>query len=129
MSPWFLLAGMSLATFILTKLVVDLDFPPVLWVRDRVIGGWRPLTTAEAANLADVPARRTIDGEGHRYVERKSWIPLFFADLISCPWCTSGWIALGTVGCTWLAVGLPVPVLMWFAVWALGALLAQHDWS
>jgi len=144
MSPWFLLAGMSLATFILTKLIVDLDFPPVLWLRDRVVGGWREPTTREQHHEAfpvgeveenatfvapSLGAFRLADGELQIYARRWKWVPFFFADLISCPWCTSAYAAAAVTGGTWLAVGLPVPVLMWFAVWSLGALLAQHDWS
>lgn len=126
MSPWFLLASMSLTTFILTKLVVDLDFPPVLWLRDRVIGGWREPTRAEALTSRAV---RGEDGETYVYGKRSERVPLFFADLLSCPWCVSGWLSLGTVAGTWAVVNLPVPVLMWPAVWAVGALLAQHEWD
>lgn len=128
MNPWFLLAVMSLATFILTKLIVDLDFPPVLWLRDLVIGGWRPLTLKERQRTPAAEVRE-IDGEPHRYVARKAWIPVFFAGLMSCPWCVSGWLSLGVVAGTWATVGVPVPVLMWPVVWALGALLAQHDYA
>ena len=145
MNPWFLLAVMSLATFILTKLVVELDFPPVLWLRDRVVGGLRPPTSKEQHHPAypagrglaestplDVPGLGKIykiNDEIHVWKTRSKRIPLFFSDLMSCPWCASGWIAASVITGTWLTVGLPVPVLMWPAVWALGALLAQHEWD
>jgi hypothetical protein len=141
-NPWFLLAVMSLATFILTKLVVDLDFPPVLWLRDRVVGGWRPLTLAEAqksplpvvregqiVHTAWLGAMTQTEGVLEREVIRTPWIPLFFSELMSCPWCTSGWLSAGVTGGTWLIAGLPVPVLMWLGSWALGALMAQHDYA
>jgi hypothetical protein len=48
---------------------------------------------------------------------------------MSCPWCTSGWLSAGVTGGTWLIAGLPVPVLMWLGSWALGALMAQHDYA
>jgi hypothetical protein len=137
-SPWFALAVLSLATFILTKLVVDLDFPPVLWLRDRVVGGWRPLTLAEADRLqrgTEDPAWRRdwelqdIDGERHLWATRSARVPLFFAELMSCPWCVSAWISAGLVTGTWAVTGLPVPLLLWLATWALGALLAQHDYA
>lgn len=144
MSPWFLLASMALATFILTKLIVDLDFPPVLWLRDRVVGGWRLPTTKEQNHeayptgqveenaLHDVPGLGVFtvsDREIHIYARRTKWVPFFFADLMSCPWCVSAYAAAVTVVATWAMVGLPVPVLMWPATWALGALLAQHEWD
>ena len=142
MSPWFALAVLSLATFILTKLVVDLDFPPVLWLRDRVVGGWRPLTMREADKhplpvvregqvviTAWLGSATQTDGELERHVVRTPWVPLFFAELMSCPWCVSAWISAGLVTGTWAVAGLPVPLLLWPAVWALGALLAQHDYA
>jgi len=132
MNPWFLLAAMSLATFIMTKLVVDLDFPPVLWLRDRVVGGWRPLTMAEHAEPMAADWRRQTevhDGVLERYVVRKDWVPVFFAELLSCPWCVSAWVAAGVTAGVWAVSGLPLPVLYWAATWALGALLAQHDYA
>lgn len=143
-STWFLLAVMSLATFILTKLVVDLDFPPVLWLRRRVVGGWRMPTLAETyherypvgeleegitRNVRGLGLCTLIDGQIRMWDTREQKIPFFFAELMSCPWCTAGWLAAGVTGGTWLAVGFPVPVLIWLAVWALGALLAQHDYA
>lgn len=137
MDPWILLLTMSLATFILSKLVVDLDFPPVLWVRDRVVGGFRPLTLAEQAKLNNPRAQREvaewdiqlINGEDHLWKTRSKRVPLFFAELMSCPWCVSAWASAGVVVGAWATVGIPVPALMWLAVWALGALLAQHEWD
>lgn len=142
-NPWWALAALSLTTFILTKLVVDLSFPPVLWLRDRVVGGWRQLTLAETEDLRlsrsgtagalGFPvkpfATSEQDGETLRYVDRTPWVPLFFAELMSCPWCVSAYVSAAVVAGTWLAIGLPVPVLMWPAAWALGALLAQHDYA
>lgn len=138
MSPWFLLAAMSMATFILTKLVVDLDFPPVLWLRDRVIGGWRPLTLSETDRLQRSIATpgsdlgwtwQEIDGERHLWVARTPWVPLFFAELMGCPWCVSAWMAAGVTTGVWAVAGLQVPVLYGLSTWALGALLAQHDYA
>lgn len=126
MSPWFLLVVLSLATFILTKLIVDLDFPPVLWLRDRVIGGWRPLTLGE--QRGDVETT-DIDGDPHIWIKRSPRVPLFFAELMSCPWCVSGWVSAGVTAGVWATVGLPVPVLVWPAVWAVGALLAVREWA
>lgn len=52
----------------------------------------------------------------------------WLGELLSCHWCSSGWISLGLVGATWLVLpeGLPLPILIWFAVWGLGAMLADH---
>ena len=47
MNTALLLIVMSLATYRLTRLVVADTFPPVLWLRDRLAGGWRPLTAKE----------------------------------------------------------------------------------
>ncbi|MEV4227252.1 DUF1360 domain-containing protein [Streptomyces bobili] len=136
MDTWLLLLVMSLATYRLTRLVVEDVFPPVLWLRDRLAGGWRPLTEAESAELAKDPMStpapwplQDIDGEASRYVRRWRWVPQWIADLLSCPWCASGWVALAVTAGTWAAVGLPVPLLVWPAVWGAGALIAAQEWA
>jgi hypothetical protein len=139
-STWLLLLVMSLATYRGTKLVVEDTFPPVLWLRDRLAGGWRPLTLAEheryvaASSSAQAVLRETwsYDSDGdlkQRYVRREAWSPHWLAELLSCPWCASGWIALAVTGGVWATVGLPVPLLVWPAVWGLGALLAAQEWA
>lgn len=127
MNEWLLFVLLSLTVYRATRLVVSDTFPPVLWLRDRIAGGWRPLTEAEE----NAPPKDTelVDGEPHRYVERWGWSPQWLADLLSCVWCASGWVAAGVVwaASTWSSV--PLPVLMWGAVWGAGALLASQTWS
>lgn len=142
MSLWLLLLVMSLAVYRLTRLVVADSFPPVLWLRDRLVGGWRPLTLGESetnrlpvmeegqsATVAYLGGLTVIDGEMNRYVNRKRWSPFWLAELLSCPWCASGWVALVVTAGVWATVGLPVPVLVWFATWAVGALIAAQEWA
>ncbi len=126
MDLWLLLIVMSLATYRLTRLTVRDTFPPVLWVRDRLAGGWRPLTEPEMEKgLSGVD----VDGVKQTYVRRAKWSPYWLAELVSCSWCASGWISLAVTAGTWGAVGLPVPLLIWPAVWAAGSLLASRDWA
>lgn len=129
MTTPLLLLVMALASYRLTRLVVADTFPPVLWLRDRLVGGWRPLTDAEQAADWDPGQLEFIDGTAHRYVHRAAWSPYWLAELLSCPWCASGWIALAVTGGTWAAVGLPVPLLVWPAVWGVAALLAAQEWA
>ena len=132
MNPWLLLAVMSLTVFIVTHLIVNLDFPPVLWLRDRVVGGWRPLTMAEQGAPMSASWRcqsEVIDGEVNRWIDRTPWVPFFFAELMSCPWCVGAWIALAVTAGASFTVSVPSPVLMGFATWALGSLLASRDWA
>lgn len=135
MDLWLLLLVMSLAVYRLTRLVVADTFPPVLWLRDRLVGGWRPLTDEEwvqvrSAGLAYMPWKtQSIDEVENRWVERKKWSPHWLAELLSCPWCASGWVALVVTAGAWATVGLPVPLLVWPAVWALGGLLAAREWA
>jgi hypothetical protein len=142
METWLLLLVMSLATYRLTRLVVADTFPPVLWLRDRFVGGWRPLTLKESeknrlpvlaegqsATVARLGGLTVIDGQMNRYVERARWVPFWLADLVSCPWCASGWVALGVTAGVWATAGLAMPVLVWLAVWALGAVLAAQEWA
>lgn len=149
MPDWLLLIVISLAVYRLTRLIVKDTFPPVLWLRDHFVGGWRPLTPAEwryvrghegRANSLDLlkgerPAFvvRDVDhGDGptaSRWVDRWKWVPDWLADLLSCPWCASGWISLAVVVAVVFTVGVPAPVLVWPAVWAAGSLIAGQKWS
>ncbi len=153
MSDWLLIVVLSIATYRLTRLVVKDDFPPVLWFRDRLVGGWRPLTekereTVHASAPQDRPGAKNRElspdallvgqvmdvdyGSGpvaSRYVTRARWVPVWLADLLSCPWCASGWVALTVTTGAAFTVGVPAPVLVWPAVWGAGALLASRDWS
>jgi hypothetical protein len=70
-----------------------------------------------------------IKGVANRWVERKSWSPDWLAELITCPWCASGWVAGLVTAATDVTVGLPAPVLCGLAVWGAGALLASREWA
>lgn len=140
MDLWLLLLVMSLATYRLTRLLVADTFPPVLWLRDRLAGGWREATEPEvdalhdgvdalAEALALNPYYREFDGVVNRCVIRKRWSPFWLAELFSCPWCASGWVAAGVTAAVWATGGLPVPLLCWPAVWAVGALIAAQEWA
>lgn len=145
MSTWLLLLVMSLATYRGTKLVVEDTFPPVLWLRDRLVGGYRDPTRAERYHKnfptdAEHGAHRTVpglkglwtrdeDGEIQVFIAHSKRSPHWLAELLSCPWCASGWVALVVTAGVWATVGLPVPVLVWLAVWAAGALIAAQEWA
>ena len=145
MEIWLLLVLMSLATYRLTRLIVEDVFPPVLWLRDRLAGGWRPLTAKEqekyvtdvaavvegpvASPHPELGALMRTDGQVSRYVRRAKWSPFWLAELLSCPWCASGWVALAVTAGVWAVVGLPVPLLVWLATWAVGALIAAQEWA
>jgi hypothetical protein len=132
---WFVLACLVLAAYRLTRLVIKDTFPPVLWLRDKVVGGWRPLTEPEqylalGDDPADVPFETTeVDGVRHRWVARHRWSPHWLAELMSCPWCASAYVSGALVAATDLTVGLPVPWLVGPAVWAGAALLASREWA
>lgn len=152
MPTWLLLLIMTVAAYRLTRLIVKDDFPPVLWLRDHFVGGWRPLTEDEWVIIRSRPTTkgvitsplskdreplpfqmRDVDhGDGataSRWVTRWKWVPTWLADLLSCPWCASGWISLALVTAVALTVGVPAPVLVWPAVWGGAALIAAQRWS
>src|SRR5690606_10806611 len=144
METWLLLLVMALATYRGTKLVVEDTFPPVLWLRDRLVGGWREPTMKEQHHElypqgeVEEGGRRAVRGRGRfglAAVRWRTWAgrwkrsPFWLAELVSCPWCASGWVAAGVTAGTWVAAGLPLPFLAWAAVWAAGALLAAQDWA
>jgi hypothetical protein len=140
MDLWLLLIVMSLAVYRLTRLVVADTFPPVLWLRDWLAGGWRPLTLAEHERyVAASPSAQAVlrdawsydpeDDLRQRYVRRAGWSPHWLAELLSCPWCASGWVALTVTAGVWATSGLAMPVLVWLATWAVGALIAGQEWA
>jgi hypothetical protein len=145
MPIWLYLIMMALSGYRLTVLVVQDTFPPVLWLRDRVVGGWRPVTAKEweqiRAAAQDGAAKtfttQAVDFGGKRgeqearYVERASWVPFWLSDLVSCPWCASGWIslALAAAGAAQGFYGWPVSWLVWGAVWAVSATMAAWEVS
>jgi len=131
------LVVLVLASYRLTRLVVRDTFPPVLWLRDRLAGGWRPLTDLEQHTLhtlrgspkhAELKTVWAVDGE-QRYVYRWKYSPFWLAELITCPWCASAYVSGAVVAGTWWTVGLPVPVLLWPAVWGGAALIASQEWA
>lgn len=97
-----LLVYTGLATYRLTRLVVEDDFPPIRWLRELVVGA-----------------------DGHRHAgTRYEW----FGELVSCHWCASGWVALGATGVATLVedAQLATWALLWTATWAVGAVLADR---
>jgi len=100
-----LLFGLVLATFRVTRLVTRDDFPPVLWLRTRVVRA-RPDRS-----------RQTPDG----WVTTHWWL----GELVTCLWCASAYVSAALVYAAWLLVGMPLPVLVWLAVWGGGAFLAD----
>lgn len=136
-----------IAVYRLTRLGVKDDFPPVLWLRDKLAGGWRPLTPKEVQQKADwdavhandphapqpeyltYGAQMDIGGVPNRYVRRAAWSPYWLAELISCPWCLSGWLSGAVTALLDINQSIPDPVLFGFAVWGGAALLASRKWA
>lgn len=135
MPDWLLLIVIALAVYRLTRLVIKDTFPPLLWARDRLVGGWRPLTPGEQEIQSRQPGGNQafpiteIEGVTNRWVTRRSWVPDWLSDLLSCAFCASGWISLAVVVAVAFTVGVPAPLLVWPAVWAAGSLIAAQKWS
>jgi uncharacterized protein DUF1360 len=143
-----LLVLLSLSAYRLTRLAVRDTFPPVLWLRDRLAGGWRETTEPEDTHIqnyllsvdrADDRGTFLVPNFGHvmiaddgtrkRYRRRVSWSPYWLAELITCPWCAGGWLSGALVLAAWLTIGVPYPLLAWPAVWAVGSWLASREWA
>ncbi len=127
---------LCLTAYRLTRLLIKDTFPPVMWLRDRLVGGWRPITEEErrtirsAADHTDVPFATTdINGVTNRWVVRRAWVPDWLAELLSCPWCASAYISGALVAVTDVTYGVPVPWLVGPAVWAVAALLSSRSWA
>lgn len=142
MPVWLLITCMVLANYRAARLISKDDFPPILWLRDRLAGGWRPLTTREqetypvAVSDSEYPVSHPrlgslirLDGEVNRYVRRSRWSPYWLAELMSCPWCISGWLGAALTAGVAFTIGVPAPWLVWGAVWGASALLASRKWA
>lgn len=99
---WALLL-VALTSYRLTRLVVHDTFPPVRWVRVK------------------------LAGDADAYAPRASWSPEWLADLVSCHWCSSVWVAGGVVLVTDVWVGLPWPLLVWGAAATAAAWLCHLE--
>lgn len=107
MAPWLLLVVMGLATARLTRLATRDDFPPLRIPRDWLAG----------PTLDDGTTREIGGGHG----------PGWLGELVTCHWCASGWLSLVvTIGAD-LVTSVPIPVIWWFAVWSLGALITHYE--
>lgn len=130
----YVFALLCLAAYRGTRLIVKDTFPPVLWMRDRLVGGWRPLTEEERRHVARPDHKPELlltvqNGKQLRWVERRAWSPDWLAELLSCPWCASAYVSGALVAATDLTYGLPVPWLVGPAVWAVASLLASREWA
>lgn len=131
---WFVAVCMALTVYRATRLITRDTFPPVLWLRDTLSGGWRPLTEQEWRWRVDPKLdtswmRMDDSAPPNRWVERAAWSPYWLAELVSCPWCASGWVAGALTFAVDFTYGLPVPWLVGPAVWGAGALLASKEWA
>jgi hypothetical protein len=119
----------------LTRLIVKDTLPPVLWARDRLVGGWRPPTEAEWRTIrAKGKNPWTItdhNGAMLRWVDRAPWVPDWLAELISCPWCASAYVsAVATVyGAALDWYSWPQAVVIWLYTWGIAAVYAVKEWS
>lgn len=126
-------ALLSACAYRLTRLVVRDTFPPVLWLRDQLAGGWRKPTEGEWRTIKDpntivtVPMTE-VDGQTNIWITRASWSPDWLAELITCPWCASAYVSGALVGITDCVIGIQWPWLMGISVWAVAAPVTARNW-
>ncbi len=101
----FLLA--SLASYRIARFIVDDQFPPMKWLRDK-------FTDPYAAPL-DSPERQATK------------VPYWLAYLFTCPWCMTVWTAGLVTLLVAVTVGVPAPLLVWPAVAAVAALISHLE--
>ena len=124
---------LPVASYRLTRLITKDTFPPILWMRDRLVGGWRPLTEPEwdRVRKEEITATQEIKGVMNRYIVRSSRSSYWLAELLSCPWCASAYVSAGLTAygaCldwyTW-----PVALVVWLYTWGVAAMIASKEWA
>lgn len=105
MRDLLVLALVALATYRLTVLVTRDEFPPVRWARVR------------------------LAGDEEMGVRRASWSPEWLADLVTCCWCASVWVAGGVVAAVevFTAAGVMLPLLAWPAAAGVAAYAIERQ--
>lgn len=98
---------MALVAYRLSRLLVEDEFPPIKWFRDK-------LTT---------PYESPADSE----IRRTTKVPYWMAYLISCTWCVSVWTSGAVVLVTSLTMGVPAPFLVWLALAAVAGLISHAE--
>lgn len=118
MNDALLLIVMILATFRLTWLLTRDTFPPIRAARE-----WFVLRARDTGEEVKVDEDGYLDPRG-AYVERRGGL-VWLADLVTCYWCVSVWVAAGVTLLVWALVPLPLPLLWFGAVAGGGAFLAK----
>lgn len=94
---------LTLTTYRITRLLVVDNFPPILWVREKLTGD---------------------EDEG---IEPAPWVPWWLQYLAGCYWCMSVWVSGFTTLAVTLALDLPYPLLVWGGVAALAPWLSHLE--
>ena len=107
MSFGWLFVLMSLASYRIARFIVDDQFPPMKWLREKITGPYAtPLDSSERASTR---------------------VPYWLAYLFTCPWCMTVWTAGLVTLLVTVTVGVPAPLLVWLAAAAVAALISHLE--
>lgn len=119
MSLWLLVVLMILASFRLTRLIVADTFPPIRvarhWLQSR-----RPTVIYEQDTHTYDEANKI--NQIKTYWHEDYW---WLGELVGCAWCASAYVSGAVVLVVWALYGLPMPILVWLAVWGGSAWIAS----
>jgi Protein of unknown function (DUF1360) len=94
---------LALTSYRLTRLLVKDNFPPILYVRERLTGN---------------------DEEG---IRPWSWVPFWLEYLAGCYWCVSVWTSAGVTLLAALTMDVSYPWLVWGGCAALAPWLCHLE--
>ena len=136
----FELAILTLAAWRLTRLAILDDFPPVQWVKQRLLARWpAPDTTYPDTGQVVPDGEFPSDGvivQGRKWVRQVAvtwddevgeWLavdPHWVGRLITCPWCLGFWVTAGVVA-GWVLVPWSMWLWLVLAMAALVGIVAQ----
>jgi hypothetical protein len=114
-STWLVVVLLILASYRVTRLIVYDDFPPIFWLRSKITYARPPITRTD--KVWDYRTGQWQWGDS----EIDYW---WLGELVNCPWCTSAYVSGAGVLIMWAVYGMPLPILVWLAVWGGSAALA-----
>lgn len=129
---WAMIVLTVLSVYRLTRLITRDAFPLIARPRERLQEKWDPFDDEGWVNwwrYTGEERQLAVNALARRGISEPTQLKKSIAYLITCPWCTSVWVAAATVTVETIFCGLPWrwAVLLGLASSALTGLISQRE--